>query len=178
MDAMGDHSLTCPTAGLYRRHNRVRDAIFLLAKEAGWAPELEVSLPSLTERPADILCRATFGKPLALDVSISHPLRLCATLATRGEVAATAEAVETRKRLASQAACASAGWDFRPVGLETTGGSASGASHTIRQLSRYLSMRRGISAGDVSTTIHRLISLALAKGKGEMLAASFPQTTS
>ena len=174
MDSLGDHALTCASAGLYRRHNRVRDTVFHLAREAGWAPELEVALPALTERPADILCRATFGKPLAIDVTVSHPLRLSSTLATRGEVAAAAEAAENRKRAASQAACEQAGWGFRPAAFETTGGLGPGASHTIRQLSRYLSMRRGTSAGEVSITISRAVSLALAKGRGEMLAASSP----
>ena len=175
MDSLGDHSLTCPSAGLYRRHNRLRDTLFLLAQEAGWAPEREVNLPALTERPADLLCRATFGKPLAIDVSVSHPLRLSSTLATRGEVAAAAEASENRKRAMSQAACERAGWGFRAAGFETTGGLGSGASHTIRQLSRYLSMKRGASAGEVGTSISRAVSLALAKGRGEMLAASCPQ---
>ena len=174
MDSLGDHALTCASAGLYRCHNRVRDTLFHLAQKAGWAPELEVSLPALPERPADILCRATFGKPLAIDVSITHPLRLSSNTATRGEVAAAAEASEKRKRAASQAACENAGWGFRPAAFETTGGLGPGASHTIRQLSRYLSMRRGISAGDVGTSIPRAISLALAKGRGEMLAASSP----
>jgi hypothetical protein len=50
----------------------------------------------------------------------------------------------------------------------------SGASHTLRQLCRHLSMRRGMAAGDVSSSVYRAISLALAKGKGEMLAASAP----
>ena len=176
MDSMGDHALSCHSSGLYRRHNRIRDSLFHLAKEAGWAPQLEVALPSLQERPADILCQATFGKPLALDVTISHPLRLSATLAARGEVAASAEAAEQRKRQLSQEACTQAGWGFRPVAFETTGGLGSGASHTIRQLCRYLSMRRGAAAGDVAISISRMLSLALAKGKGEMLAASTPST--
>ena len=144
MDSMGDHALTCPGAGLYRRHNRLRDTLFAYALEAGWSPKLEVALPNLASRPADILCRATFGKPLALDVTISHPLRLSASIAARGEVAASAEAAELRKRHTSQLACAQAGWGFRPVAFETTGGLGTGAIHTCRQLSRYLCMHRGV----------------------------------
>ena len=79
MDQMGDHALVCSGAGLYRRHNLVRDSVFRLAHEAGWAPELEANLPNSRTRPADILCRATFGKPLAIDVTISHRLRLTAS---------------------------------------------------------------------------------------------------
>ena len=174
MDAMGDHALSCPSTGLYRRHNRIRDAFFELAHDAGWSPELEVSLPGLAERPTDILCRSTFGKPLAIDVTISHPLRLSAPIAARGEVAAAAEAAEQRKRHTSLSACANAGWGFRAVAMETTGGFGTGAAHTVRQLCRNLSMRRGLAAGEVSMTVIRTLSLALAKGKGEMLAASAP----
>ena len=174
MGQMGDHALTCPSAGLYRRHNIVRDAIYRLAHEAGWAPELEVTLPSGGDRPADILCRATFGKPLAIDVTITHPLRLSASSATRGEVASAAEAAEARKRLASAEICSVAGWGFRPMALETTGGLGSGASQTLRQLCRYLSMKTGTSSGELSHSVSRAISLALAKGKGEMLSAARP----
>ena len=135
---------------------------------------MQVALPNLASRPADILCRATFGKPLALDVTVSHPLRLSASIAARGEVAASAEAAELRKRHTSQLACAQAGWGFRPVAFETTGGLGTSAIHTCRKLSRYLCMRRGVAASVMSMEIARSISLALAKGKGEMLAASSP----
>ena len=176
MDPFGDHALTCTSSGTYRRHNRIRDTLFHLAKEATWDPKLEVTLPNLPDRPADILCRATFGKPLALDVTITHPLRLSASLAARGEVAASAELAEKRKKLAAESACTQAGWGFRALAFETTGGMGSGATQTIRQLCRQLSMKRGLAAGEVCTQVFRSLSLALAKGKGEMLAAAAPPT--
>ena len=114
---------------------------------------------------------------MAIDVTISHALRLSGHPAIRGEVAAAAEAAECRKRATSQAVCERAGWGLRPATFDTTGAMPSGAAHTIRLLSRYVSMRRGASAGEVGVHISRAVSLALAKGRGEMLAASSPHSS-
>ena len=76
--------------------------------------------------------------------------------------------------MASQDACDMVGWGFRPMAFETTGGLGPGASHTVRQLCRYLSMKTGTSSGELGISVSLSLSLALAKGKGEMLAASHP----
>ena len=177
MDDHGDHSLCCPARCMYRRHNRVRDYLFQAMNKAGWSPEVEVALPNSGDRPADILCKTTFSKPLAIDVTISHPLRISAPEAVRGEATASAKAAESAKRQTSASACHAAGWAFRPMGFETTGGFGPGASKTVQQLYRQLSMKNGQAATIVREDISRQLSLALAKGRGEMLSASFPDPT-
>jgi hypothetical protein len=175
MDPLGDHSLCCPASGLYRRHNRVRDTLFSLSLSAGWCPELEVAIPGTRDRPADILLKSGFPKPLAVDVTISHPLRISAPVAARGEATSSAEAGERAKRIAEGNMCHAAGWGFRAAGFDTAGGLGPGALKTVRQLYRQLSMRQGRSSVSMADEVSRQISLALAKGRGEMLAASSPE---
>jgi hypothetical protein len=175
MDPLGDHSLCCPASGMYRRHNRVRDTLFSLSQKAGWAPELEVAIPGTRDRPADILLRSGFPKPLAIDVTISHPLRVSAPVAARGEATSSAEAGEHAKQAAEANLCHLVGWGFRAAGFDTAGGMGPGALKTVRQLYRQLSMRQGRSSVSLADEVSRQLSLALAKGRGEMLAASSPE---
>ena len=83
MDSAGDHALSCPSNGTYRRHNHLRDRLFGLGQLAGWAPELEQAIPGSRDRPADLLFRAAGPPPLAVDVTVSHPLRSSASTAVR-----------------------------------------------------------------------------------------------
>ena len=109
MDAAGDHALSCPSNGTYRRHNHLRDRLFGLGQLAGWAPELEQAIPGSRDRPADLLFRAAGPRPLATDVTVSHPLRPSASTAVReGRSSAAAEA-ERAKVVQSKGA-------RRPVG--------------------------------------------------------------
>jgi hypothetical protein len=174
MDSLGDHALSCPASGMYRRHNRLRDTLYRLAHQAGWNPELEVCIPNSRARPADLLFNCTDSSRLACDVTVSHPLRQSATPAARCEPNVSATEAEQAKIAAEAGPCRAAGWSFRPAGFETTGGMGPGAIKTIRQLYRQLSMKEGSSSASMAETLHRTLSLSLAKGRGEMLAASSP----
>jgi hypothetical protein len=172
LDVHGDHALACTASGLYRRHNRVRDAIFELSRTAGWAPESEVMLPGCMSRPADVLLRAAETSPVALDVTVSHPLRLSSSIAVRGNVTSSAEAAERQKLQLYGASCQAAGWLFRPMGFETTGGIGPHGARFVRKLTRTLSMRSGVPPGDVASSIARKLNLAVAKGCAEMLVGA------
>ena len=113
---------------------------------------------------------------MACDIMVSHPLRHYASTAVRGEPNVSAEGAETAKNLDYRTVCHSAGWGFRPFGLETTGGIGPSAMRTMRQLYRQLSMMAGLPSTQLADQVGRLISLALAKGRGEMLTASNPAT--
>jgi hypothetical protein len=171
---MGDHALSCASNGLYRRHNHLRSALFDLSKTCGWGPELEVALPNCTSRPADILLRSMGPRPVAVDVTVSHPLRSSAPAAVRaGTVSAAAEA-EARKTSASKAACRTAGWDFVPFGYDAVGGIGPGARSLCIKLAKQTAMRVGREASECALSVGQHLSLALAKGRGEMLSAASP----
>ena len=174
MDAAGDHALSCPSNGTYRRHNHLRDRLFALGQVAGWAPELEQAIPGSRDRPADLLFRAAGPRPLATDVTVTHPLRTSASSAVReGRSSAAAEA-ERAKVVQSKSACQAAGWDFSPFGVDTTGGLGPAARLLCRRLAKTLAMRAGADTATLSENVGTQISLALAKGRGEMLCAATP----
>ena len=171
MDSFGDHSLSCASTGMYRRHNRVRDTLFTLSKQAGWRPLLEPPT-SQSLRPADVLLQSSDAKPVAVDVTIVHPLRLSGPSATRDVATATANCAEQSKLAANSAPCSQMGWLRTPFALETTGGLGSHASRLCNRLTRSLSMKSGLPTQDPECHVHLAISIALAKGRGEMLVAS------
>ena len=174
MDPAGDHALSCPSNGTYRRHNHLRDRLFGLSQLAGWAPALEQAIPGSRDRPADLLLRTAGPRPMAVDVTVSHPLRSSASSAVReGRSSAAAEA-ERAKVVQSKAVCQAAGWDFSPFGVDATGGLGPAARLLCRRLARALAMRAGADTATLSENVGTQISLALAKGRGEMLCAATP----
>jgi hypothetical protein len=87
MDPFGDHALSCASCGRYARHNRLRQAVAFEYQQAGQAYRVEVGLPGLLSRPADILAvEPEEASPSAVDVSVVHPLRPSAALAASAEV--------------------------------------------------------------------------------------------
>ena len=175
MDVFGDHALCCPSTGMYRHHNRIRDTLFHLAQAANWNPLLEAPLGSSLERPADVLLRASADtRPVAVDVTVQHPLRLSASAAVRADVSISTEQAERTKEKARLAVCSQAGWLFRPFALDTTGGFGPKAVQMCKALARQLSMRRGCDADLAFGGVQLSFAVALAKGRGEMLANAVP----
>ena len=179
MDSSGDHAVCCASTGLAKRHNRVRDCLLWLGREAGWNPELEVSLPApdpggqgtLRPRPADVLFRTAESRPLAVDVTVVHPLRPSNNIAAEDSCAATQ--AEAAKCTAQAAMCQQAGWTFAPFGVETTGGLGPKASSLFKKVCRASSMRSGEPIAEVLGRNAALLSVVLAKGRAEMLCRAF-----
>ena len=178
MDPGGDHALSCASNGTYRRHNHLRDCLFSLSQLAGWCPELEQSIPGTRCRPADLLLRSAASRPLAVDVTVSHPLRSSAPSAVREGRSSAAGEAERTKVAQSKGACQAAGWDFCPFGVDSTGGLGPSARQLCRRLAKALAMRAGADTATLSENVGTRISLALAKGRGEMLCAATPLPTS
>jgi hypothetical protein len=178
MDPTGDHALCCSAAGVYRRHNHVRNFLYSISQEVGWSPSLEEMLPGTQTRPADVLLSSLDASPTAVDVTIVHPLRpsgqTIAGSAHPGNAAAQAEATKTT---ASASPCAERHWLFRPFGMEVTGALGPQATRLMKRACRCLSMRRGGSYGDAAAYLFGGLHLALAKGRGEMLLACAPATS-
>jgi hypothetical protein len=107
-----------------------------------------------------------------LDVTISHSLRMSSTIAARENVTFSADMAEKHKNQLYGPACHVAGWIFRPLAFETTGGIGPLATRFLRKLTRSLSMRSGKSPPEVATATARKINLALAKGCAEMLVGA------
>jgi hypothetical protein len=174
LDVAGDHALCCSHNGVYRRHNHVRDRLFALTEAANWRPEVEVALPGSRLRPADVLLRGCDPRPLAIDVTISHPLRFSASSAVRGGRASAAEEAEIRKIALGKQACQAVGWGFLPFAVDVTGGFGPSARSFCKRLAKQLAMRAGAEVSSCVINVGAQLSLALAKGRGEMLCVATP----
>ena len=76
LDAAGRHHLTCSTGGFVTsRHNRIRDGLYILCRQAGMNPALEQgSVHGDQTRPADILIpHWSLGKSAALNITVVSP---------------------------------------------------------------------------------------------------------
>ena len=175
MDGWGDHAQSCASCGMYKRHNRQRNNLWSLGEKAGWDPELEKTIPGSTDRP-DVVFKTLNSRPLAIDVTIVHPLRPSSQPAARGESPVSATVAEKAKNAHYVPLCnrANPSWGFRPFAMETTGGMGPGATLTTKQLIRYCSMRSGEAVSAVAARIRESLHVTLAKGRAEMLVAARP----
>ena len=170
----GTPALCCPASGLCKQHNKVRDYFLATGRDTGWSPDFEFSLPSSQIRPSDILLR-TFGpRPTAVDVTITHPLRPSYNIAAVNEVALAAEKAEVLKRQMYDQPCTSAGWAFKPFGMEVTGALGPSAERLIWKMVRTWSMKTGEPMPTLMPQVMTGLFLSLAKGVGESLLAAGP----
>ena len=173
-DPFGDHALSCSSSGLYQRHNRLRDTLAHWRRKAGWSPLLEQNLPNSSSGPADILFTSCSAKPVAVDVTVCHPLRPHSSLATRSTPHLAAQMAESQKYSANGPTCAASNWLFSAFAVESTGGLGPGAQKLCRLLVRALSLKLGLPPTTLSLEIHSSLSTALAKGRAEMLLSACP----
>jgi hypothetical protein len=119
MDGWGDHAQCCGENGLYRRHNRLRNKVWALGESAGWTPTLEETIPDGTDWP-DVVFKSLNTRPLAIDVTIIHPLRPSSQSAARGEASVSAIEAEKAKCAHYTPLCnqANPSWGFRPLERE------------------------------------------------------------
>ena len=174
LDCFGDHALACTSCGLYSRHNRLRDALAQEFVAAGHVIRIEAHLPGDSSRPADVLVLdPSDPSPMAIDVSIVHPLRLSSLSAevTPGSAAATRE---SGKLASAGQPCRVEGWRFVPVCAETTGSWGPGGQKCIRGLIRRLSMRHGEPIAVTAGAVWRRLATAVAKGAAQMLLRAYP----
>ena len=158
LDSFGDHALSCTACGLYACHNRLRNAFAEEFLAAGQSVQLEINLPGANQRPADILLlQPDEPSPVAVDVSVVHPLHLSSPSAedTPGTSAA---AREDDKHVGSAASCAAAGWKFIPVCAETTGAWGPGAQRCVRGLVKRRSMRVGEPVSESARLVWRRLA--------------------
>ena len=151
-DPLGDHALSCHALGLYTRHNFLRDELVSQLHKVGLNAYPNGYFPGNPgDHPADILVADAFdaGQPVALDISIVHPLmpsRVITTIAP-GDTAARREAEKVARY---GACCRNVGWGFMPVVCETTGAWGKQAQGFISKLAHFGSMHCGDSVSSVS----------------------------
>ena len=139
------HCLVCPNGGdRTKRHNHLRNRVFLFSASAGLNPELEKSgllqprpqtggasangaAPhnASTRRPADVYVpRWRRGLPLAMDFAVTYGIRQDATQASIQDPSTAVTAYEDHKRnhLNTARLCSEVGLLFYPMVVEANGG--------------------------------------------------------
>ena len=180
MNGWGDHALACTAAGIYRRHNKVRDTIASLCREAGWQAQLEVAIPPGSTRPgepdlrpADVFLPLMGPRPVALDIGVSHALRPSAPSALRDNTGESADRHEASKRQKIGHICSQIKWTYKPLCFETLGAWGPTATRFIKQIVWTTALRDGRLPGEHFSRVANIISGCLAKGSAEMLVRAY-----
>lgn len=176
-DVFGDHAVGCRYGGeRTRRHTRLRDAVGTLCSAAGfqWVPEAPVPATSLTDvplRPADLLVPSWPGGPLAIDVTVAHPL--CASAPDMASSTAASRA-EARKLTKYAERCKAAGWQFVPFAVSSFGQRAPRANAFCTVLCSRLASRLACSRAEASRLVDSALASAVALGVAEQLVSHAP----
>ena len=111
---------------MYGRHHALRDCVFDAARSANQRPWREIGVDSSGQRPADcFLPNWSHGRPLAIDVTVSHPSQSRISINAReglsaSEHASVVKAEEKDRRYLDL--CARHGVDFLPLVICAYGG--------------------------------------------------------
>ena len=173
---LGDHALCCGAAGLWRRHNNLRDVLLNALPKAGLQASVEVSLPHSDARPADLFISQGCGpRPVAVDILVVHPLS-SGFHHSEGSAGAAAAKREAEKIAHCGEACRAAGWDFIPVVAETTGAWGLKGQAFFSAVARKQARALGLKVSEVAASIWGSLSMAVARSVANMLlqAGSLP----
>ena len=136
MDAYGDHAASCMKNGVLNRHTVMQDWLLSTARKAGVPCTKEAALPD-GDRPGDVLFNHwTGGSPLAIDLTIVHPLRLSETRPTPEAMRKSLDTQEAAKCKKYTTRCAAVGWAFQPLPFNTFGGTTAKGAQVLHRLSR------------------------------------------
>ena len=175
-DPFGDHALSCRNNGSYFRHNVAREVFRDLISSAGFSVKPgEAQVPHAPHKRADLLVNSFCdGKPLALDVSLIHPLQpsiLHAEVDAKRLMAKRA----TLKAMTYQGDCAKEGWGFAALVGLTTGQWGSATSSLIHKLAKSLSMVEGKDSNWCQQQLWGKLSMHMARCCGQQLMHCFPR---
>lgn len=178
-DRMGRHALLCRRTnnvahGFWHRHNRVRNLLASLFREAGFTTRRKVSHlyqgPECRECAADVLVQNfKDGFSLVLDVGITNPLQeqfLGISQCTRLD-ATLSYAAEKRKKYLNKRDKTE--FIFKAAIWEVFGGVGDDADFVLRQLTKHLHHERGQAFSVVYRELLQQIGVAIWISNAKMI---------
>ena len=160
-------------AGMHGRHHAIRDVIYEAAKSAALRPWNEASVDSSGRRPADIFLPSfSHGRPLCVDVTISHPSQSTLSLQAREGVSASEQAAVDKfvqKEREYKELCASSGAEFLPLPVCAFGGLLGSSEDLLGTLAARLSEHTGLNRSVTSSQLWQRISVRLWAGNAKMV---------
>ena len=177
LDPLGHHALTCKSGGdLIVRHNALRDTFWESCKLACIGGQLEAG-SSLDEegrqtRPADILVQNwEFGKPAALDFTVTSPLNPTTLNEASVTAGSAASAAEPRKHATNDAKCNRLGWVCIPLAVETYGCWGDEAIKCLDRLAARIATRTARSKSSAASALYGRLSIVLVRANARAILA-------
>ena len=160
-------------AGMHGRHHAIRDVIYEAARASALGPRKEASVDNSGRRPADVfLTSFSQGRPLCVDVTISHPSQSTLSLQARGGASASEQAALDKfvqKERLYKELCAGRGADFLPVPVCAFGGLLGSSEDFLSTLSARLAEHTGLNRSVASSQLWQRISVCLWAGNAKMV---------
>jgi hypothetical protein len=160
-------------AGMHGRHHAIRDVIYEAARAGALVPPKEASVDSSGRRPADVFLPSfSQGRPLCVDVTISHPSQSTLRLQARDGVSASEQAALDKFVLKERdyaELCASRGADFLPEPVCAFGGLLGSSEDFLRTLAARLAEHAGFKLSVAISQLWQRISVSLWAGNAKMV---------
>eukprot|EP00731_Ephydatia_muelleri_P018966 Em0011g1006a len=177
LDPLGHHALTCKSGGdSIFRHNSLRDAFWESCKLACIAGQIEagsgLDVEGSRTRPADILLpNWEFGKPAALDFTITSALNPSTLNEASVMAGSAASAAEVRKHVANDEKCSRLGWVCIPLSVETYGCWGEEAGRCLDRLATRIATRTGCPKSSAVSGLYGRLSIGLVRANARALLA-------
>jgi hypothetical protein len=179
LDVFGIHAASCGgTMGRTMRHNRIRDELCAIARQAGESAQTETQYLIPTDaglKPADVFIEAwNYNKPICLDVSVVNPL--ANSIVTNASITqgSAAKKGEEAKYVKYQKLCADVGLDFCPVVMETYGGFGDRALPILKKLGKKLADRSDLEEDVATNRVGNNLSFVCQKALSATFMRRYP----
>eukprot|EP00731_Ephydatia_muelleri_P014506 Em0008g226a len=177
LDPLGHHALTCKSGGdSIFRHNSLGDTFWESCKLACIAGQIEagsgLDVEGSRTRPADILLpNWEFGKPAALDFTITSALNPSTLNEASVMAGFAASAAEVRKHVANDEKCSRLGWVCIPLSVETYGCWGEEAGRCLDRLATRIATRTGCPKSSAVSGLYGRLSIGLVRANARALLA-------
>ena len=168
MDCYGDHILCCNKAEFYSRHQAVVKCATAFLAAAGLRVANEVQIEG-RERPADIFVDWwTTADPVAIDVTVTHPL--APSLGLNVRAAKAAAAAREKQKLAKYAhLIQDKHLNFIPAAFTTFGALGPEATRFVDDAADFYSAKRTVDRGVCRMQLVQRVQVALLHEVGKRL---------
>ena len=169
-DCYGDHIMCCDKAEFTTRHEAIVSQLTHFLQAGGVAVQNNVGVGG-RERPADIyVSRWTDSEPLAVDVTVTHPL--APHLGVSQQQARAALRAKERQKIAKyEELLQRSKLNFLPFPITTFGELSEHASAFVDDAAVFYSAHQQLSFGDSRTQLLQRIEVALMQQVGRRLLA-------
>ena len=159
--------------GMHGRHHAIRDVTYEAARAGALSPRKEASVDSSGRRPTDVFLPSfAQGRPLCVDVTITHPSQSILTLQARDGVSASEQAALDKfvlKERHYKELCSNRGADFLPVPVCAFGGLLGSSEDFLRTIATRLAEHAGFKSSVASSQLWQRISVSLWAGNAKMV---------